>query len=103
MKLCAYVAGHLGEVTAEDVRMLDVINLAFGVLRDGVLFYADAEEAKAAILRWKEANPSLSVLLSVGGWGAVSVSTTTGISGATNFCPKSTGASRGAGRGCAAR
>ncbi len=75
MKLCAYVAGHLAAVTEEDVRSLDVINLAFGVLRDGVLFYSDAEEAGAAIRRWKAVNPKLSVLLSVGGWGAGGFST----------------------------
>ncbi len=75
MKLCAYVAGHLGEVSDGDVSKLDVINLAFGVLRDGILFYRDAEEAGAAIRRWKAVNPKLSVLLSVGGWGAGGFST----------------------------
>ena len=75
MKLCAYVAGHLGEVSDGDVSKLDVINLAFGVLRDGILFYRDAEEAGAAIRRWKAVNQKLSVLLSVGGWGAGGFST----------------------------
>ena len=75
MKLCAYVAGRLGEVTADDVSKLDVINLAFGTLKDGLLIYPAAEEAKAEIVRWKQTNPALKVLLSIGGWGAGGFST----------------------------
>ena len=90
MRLCAYVAGHLNEVTADDVRTLDLINIAFGTIRDGLLYYNNAEGTKAEIARWHEANPELKVLLSIGGWGAGGFSTMAktaeGIAAFTDSC-----------------
>ena len=44
MFLCAYcTARTLDKVTADDASRLDLINIAFGTLRDGLLWYIDYE------------------------------------------------------------
>ena len=71
--IAAYVAGMLSSVTAEDAERLDLINIAFGTVKNGLLHFPRNE--KAEIERLKAVNPSLKVLLSIGGWGAGGFST----------------------------
>lgn len=73
--ICGYVSGSLGKVTAEDAEKLDIINIAFGTIKDGLLLYKDKQAAADNIKRLKAVNPSLRILLSVGGWGAGGFST----------------------------
>ena len=74
MLLCAYVFGHYDALTDEDAKKLDLINIAFGLIRDGVLFVP--ENVKSPVWdRLRTANPSLRILLSIGGWGAGGFST----------------------------
>lgn len=74
MLLCAYVFGHCDAITDEDAKMLDLINIAFGLIRDGRLFVPESA-ASPVWERLRAANPSLRVLLSIGGWGAGGFST----------------------------
>lgn len=68
--LIAY-AGNAGIrlMTAEDARRLTHINLAFGVIRDGLLDTSrlDIWDELKQIRAW---NPDIRIVLSVGGWGA---------------------------------
>ncbi len=74
MLLCAYVFGHYDAITDADAKRLDLINIAFGLIRDGKLFVP--ENVKNPIWdRLRAANPSLRILLSIGGWGAGGFST----------------------------
>ena len=78
MFLCAYVSGDargMRAVTADDAARLDLINIAFGTLRDGLLWYPRIDETKAEIDRLRGVKPELKILLSVGGWGAGGFST----------------------------
>ena len=75
MRICAYVAGGLGSVTAEDAARLNLINIAFGTIKDGLLWYPTKEETRDEIARIKAANPAIEILLSIGGWGAGGFST----------------------------
>ncbi len=78
MLKAAYVwANALDSVTDRDAVMLDQINLAFGKVQDGVLSFRvkDAERFRANMVRLRRCNPSLKVVLSVGGWGAGGFST----------------------------
>lgn len=69
-KLIGYVGtGDLNEVTAEDVNNLDVINIAFGHIRQGRAEW-NHPECKAALSRIKSRNPDIKILLSIGGWSA---------------------------------
>ena len=42
MLLCAYVFGHYDALTDEDAKKLDLINIAFGLIRDGRLHISSA-------------------------------------------------------------
>ena len=78
MILCAYVSGDargMKAVTADDASRLDLINIAFGTLRDGLLWYPQIAETKVEIDRLRAVKPDLKILLSVGGWGAGGFST----------------------------
>ena len=78
MILCAYVSGDargMRAVTADDASRLDLINIAFGTLRDGLLWYPRIAETKVEIDRLRAVKPDLKILLSVGGWGAGGFST----------------------------
>ena len=78
MFLCAYVSGDargMQAVTAEDASRLDLINIAFGTIRDGLLWYPRTAETKTEIDRLRAVKPELKILLSVGGWGAGGFST----------------------------
>ena len=78
MLLCGYVSGGgrgLAAVTEDDARKLDLINIAFGTIRDGLLHYPPVEATKKEMDRVKAAHPGLKILLSIGGWGAGGFST----------------------------
>ena len=94
--ICGYVAGSLDKVTADDAGKLDVINIAFGTIKDGLLFYPRTEETAANIARLKNDNSELKFLLSIGGWGAGGFSTMCktpeGIAAFTASCMEKAGA-----------
>ena len=71
-KVIGYVGTRdLQDVRVEDIRALDVINIAFGHVADGAIVWEDgSEEKKAALKRIRENNPDIKILLSVGGWSA---------------------------------
>lgn len=67
----AYVwADRLDTVTDEDAGMLDQINLAFGLVRDGLLSFRPRGAFTDQLARLRSVHPQLRILLSVGGWGA---------------------------------
>lgn len=69
-KLIGYVdTGDLKEVTVDDVNNLDVINIAFGHIRQGRAEW-NHPECKAVLSRIKSQNPEIKILLSIGGWSA---------------------------------
>lgn len=61
--------GSLETVTAEDAVRLTHINLAFGVIRDGLLDMSHMPHI-GEVDRIRKMNPKLKFVLSVGGWGA---------------------------------
>ena len=61
--------GALESVTAEDANSLTHINLAFGVIRDGLLDMSRMPHI-GETERIRALNPRLKIVLSVGGWGA---------------------------------
>ena len=66
----AYIYHHeLKNTTADDVKMLDVINIAFAKCHDSA-FCFEHEADLVHLARLRKANPSLRILISVGGWGA---------------------------------
>lgn len=56
-------------VTAEDVRRLTHINLAFGLAKDGLLDLSMLPHIEL-VPRFRPWNPTLKIVLSIGGWGA---------------------------------
>ncbi len=64
---------HLKDVTVEDMRHLEVINIAFGRIRKGRVEWSHPE-CKADLAQIKSRNPAIKILLSVGGWGAAGFS-----------------------------
>lgn len=73
-KLIGYVStGDLSEVTAEDSKSLDVINIAFGHINQGLAEW-NHPECKAVLSRIKSRNPDIKLILSLGGWGAAGFS-----------------------------
>ncbi|MDO4293275.1 MAG: glycoside hydrolase family 18 protein [Eubacteriales bacterium] len=53
----------------EDIRSLDVINIAFGQIREGKISW-DGDGCREALARIRSLHPQIKILLSVGGWGA---------------------------------
>ena len=69
-RIIGYVnTADLNHMRKEDVLALDVINIAFGLIRDGEVVW-DAKDAKEGITSIHEIHPELKIVLSVGGWGA---------------------------------
>lgn len=56
-------------VTPEDVRKLTHMNLAFGLIRDGLLDMSGLTNWDC-VKNYRQWNPGLKLVLSVGGWGA---------------------------------
>lgn len=71
----AYVMDHsMPTVTEEDARKLTHINLAFALIRDGVLDMHQLTNI-GLIREFRKWNPDLIIVLSVGGWAAGGFST----------------------------
>ena len=70
-------ASALDGVTDADALMLNQINLAFGLVKDGVLSFRvrDEKAFTDAMARIRSVNPEMKITLSVGGWGAGGFST----------------------------
>ena len=69
-RIIGYVnTADLNDMREEDVRALTVINIAFGLIRDGEVVW-DAKDARDGIVSIRKSNPELKIVLSVGGWGA---------------------------------
>ena len=64
----------LPDVTQDDVLKLTHINLAFGLVKDGLL---DTHQLTniGCIEQFRRWNPAIRIMLSVGGWGAGGLST----------------------------
>ena len=60
--------------TREDVRKLTHINLAFGLIKNGLLDMSMLTNI-AMIGKFRKWNPAIKIVLSVGGWGAGGFST----------------------------
>ncbi|MBO5126118.1 MAG: chitinase [Clostridia bacterium] len=70
MKKAAYVWDwYLKSVDERDIAVLDIINIAFGKVRNNVLDF-DKPSVPAEIARIHAQKPGMKILLSVGGWGA---------------------------------
>ena len=73
--LIAYAMNHsLPTVTAEDARRFTHLNLAFGLIKDGLLDMSQLTNI-GLIEQFRAWNPALKIVLSVGGWGAGGFST----------------------------
>ena len=58
-------------MTEKDANMLTHVNLAFGLIRNGLLSMEQWEDClKEEMARVKKLNPKLKFVLSIGGWGA---------------------------------
>lgn len=66
----AYVGtNYMKDFTSDDANMLDVINIAFGLVRENSLYFPE-NGVKTEFDRVRTASPDLKIILSVGGWGA---------------------------------
>lgn len=73
--LIGYVySSYLPSVTKEDAKKWTHMNIAFGLIRDGLLSLHNIFNLDT-LPRIKEWNPDLKIVLSVGGWGAGGFST----------------------------
>ena len=63
---------RLQDVTDADAAMLNQINLAFGLVKDGLLSFVPRDEKvfSDAMARIRAVNPEMKITLSAGGWGA---------------------------------
>ena len=65
----------LSEVTAEDTHKLTHMNIAFGLIKDGLLDMSGLPNLDRCVTNYRQWNPELKLVLSVGGWGAGGFST----------------------------
>ncbi|MBO5252407.1 MAG: chitinase [Clostridia bacterium] len=73
--ILGYAMNHsLPTVTKEDVLRLTHLNLAFGLIKDGLLDMSQLTHIDL-LPTFREWNPDLKIVLSVGGWGAGGFST----------------------------
>ena len=69
-KVIGYVGTkHLAQMREEDIRSLDVVNIAFGHIVDGRTVW-EHQDVKPVLARIRSINPQLKLVLSVGGWSA---------------------------------
>lgn len=59
----------MGKMTEEDIKKLSCIHFAFGLIKEGRVYW-DGDRIAEEISRIREASPSVRLVLSVGGWGA---------------------------------
>lgn len=60
----------LDQMTKEDALRLTHINLAFGLIQDGLLTMKNFPNLKEQLVRVRAMNPKLKIVLSIGGWTA---------------------------------
>lgn len=73
--ILAYVMNHsLPLFTEEDVNKLTHINLSFGLIRDGLLDISSLSNI-GLLCQFRQWNPKIKIVLSIGGWGAGGFST----------------------------
>lgn len=69
--LIAYVGTNdLKRVTISDALDMDIINIAFGVIREGLAWWQPDADAINGLNRLRAIHPSIRIVLSIGGWGA---------------------------------
>lgn len=69
-KIIGYVGTRdLAGLRNADVRSLDIINIAFGQVKDSRMVWEETG-AKEALAGIRGIHPGIKILLSVGGWGA---------------------------------
>ena len=69
LKAAYIVHDELKNTTADDVKKLDVINIAFAHCRDSA-FYFEHEESLCHLSHFRQTNPNIKILISIGGWGS---------------------------------
>lgn len=70
-KVIGYVSTrNLGEMREEDIEKLDVINIAFGHIRDDEVVWEESAGAGPNLERIRRIHPGIKIILSVGGWSA---------------------------------
>ena len=70
-KVIGYVGTRdLGKMREEDIRKLDVINIAFGHIRDNEVVWEESAGTEAKLERIRKIHPEIKIILSVGGWSA---------------------------------
>ena len=65
----------LDVITKDHAMMLTHLNLAFGVIKDGLLSMEHLPDLARQLPRIRKMNPQLKIVLSIGGWGAGGFST----------------------------
>ena len=65
----------LDMITEDDAKRLTHVNVAFGVIRDGLLSMEQLPDLKAQTARIRALNPAIRIVLSIGGWTAGGFST----------------------------
>jgi chitinase len=69
-KVIGYVnTGDLAGMREQDIRCLDVINIAFAQVQDDCVVW-NAKDSQESLKRIRGVYPGIKILLSVGGWGA---------------------------------
>lgn len=69
--LIAYVGTNdLADVSITDALDMDIVNITFGVIREGQAFWQPAVEAVDGLTRLRAINPDIRLVLSIGGWSA---------------------------------
>lgn len=69
-KLIAYcLTENLSKMTKEDIEKLDIIHIAFGLIENGCVVWK-RENTSEQLRRIKEINPSVRIVLAIGGWAA---------------------------------
>lgn len=69
-KVIAYCfTKNLKKMTEEDIKLLDVVHIAFGLIKEGEVVWK-GKSAALQIKRIRQANPAVRIVLSIGGWGA---------------------------------
>lgn len=70
-KVIGYVGTrNLGKMREEDIQKLDVINIAFGHIRDSEVVWEEGVGREAELERIRRIHPEIKIILSVGGWSA---------------------------------